>query len=85
MKFAYLSFPGWQIEVPISAGGRTGSVREFIHSLSPRYIEKHMAYLQGRRNECHHLKNTPGLHPLWIFDGNEFVSARRRLVRRDGI
>lgn len=89
-KFAYLSLPGWQIEVPVSAGGRTyradamnvvtGNVREFIHSLSPQYIEKHRA-----------LKNTPGLNPLWIFDGEKFVravtgitrdfSGRRRLLK----
>jgi hypothetical protein len=72
MKMAYLDFDGWNIEVPVEVDGkkyridayREGKVREFVHSLSPHYVSKHLA-----------LKNA-GMDVLWIFDGFTFGSAR---------
>jgi hypothetical protein len=44
----------------------TKKAREFVHSLSPYYINKHNQ-LQWN-----------GYDVLWIFDGNEFLSAHAR-------
>jgi hypothetical protein len=78
-KLAYNAFPGWRIEWPVVAGGavyradacnpQTGAVREFVHSLSPSYVAKHLAL------------SASGRDVLWVFDGDQFVSARRKLVR----
>ena len=83
MKDAYRTFDGWDIEVPVEAGGKkyradamnisTGRIREFVHSLSEYYWAKH----------CN-LK-AAGFDVLWILDGGEFVSARARVCRGDGI
>jgi hypothetical protein len=83
MKFAYMTFPGWEIEVPVTANYRkyridamnisTGSAREFIHSLSPHYSQKHIDLK---------LQN---LNVLWIFDGKVFGSKRIRRVSRGGV
>jgi len=73
MKMAYLGFDDWNIEVPISVGGKkyridayrnNGKAREFVHSLSPHYVGKHLALKQA------------GMDVLWIYDGAEFASAR---------
>lgn len=74
MKSAYLGFVGWDIEVPIVVYGNTyradamnrntKRIREFVHSLSPHYIDKHYALQQS------------GYDVLWIMDGEEFVSKR---------
>ncbi|MFN0127834.1 MAG: hypothetical protein ACKV19_14230 [Verrucomicrobiales bacterium] len=84
LKLAYHKFEGWEIEAPITLAGqryrldamnrRTGAVREFIHTLSPHYVAKHLALVAA-----------PGLFPLWIFDGAEFASSRRRAFKADGI
>lgn len=50
---------------------RTGRVREFVHSLSPRYMRKHALLTQS------------GLEVRWILDGGEFISARA-VWTRDG-
>ncbi len=81
-KQAYLSFPGWDIECPISAAGQTfradamnagtARVREFVHSLSPHYLAKHKA-LAGA-----------GFDVLWILDGSEFASLRSKSCRNGG-
>ncbi len=78
-KAAYESLPGWIVEAPLQIGGRTfradamnprtGAVREFVHSLSPAYIEKHRALAAA------------GLDVLWIFDGVAFGSRRVFRVR----
>src|SRR5262249_39193236 len=75
-KAAYLTFPGWDIEVPVVVAGRsfradamnpgTGRVREFVHSLSDAYVAKHLAL------------KAAGLDVVWRFDGEAFVRARRR-------
>lgn len=66
-KAAYLQFSSWSIEVKIgdyrvdAVNLRTRNVREFIHSLSPSYIDKADALAEM------------GYDVLWIFDGGEFV------------
>lgn len=82
MKLAYLNFQDWEIEVPIQVGGRklrldarskrTEQIREFVHSLSPYYVEKH------------YLLKTNNCKVLWIFDGEEFRSLRAFAVRGGG-
>jgi hypothetical protein len=81
-KDVYHRFDGWEVEVPVELAGErfrldaarleTGRVREFVHSLSERYLQKHLA-----------LKRS-GLDVLWIFDGERFVAERRRGIRRGG-
>ncbi len=82
-KAAYLSFPGWEIELGIETDAgrfridainvRTGRAREFVHSLSDSYVDKHLTL-----KEC-------DLDILWIFDGDVFVADRRKSVARGGI
>ena len=79
MKYAYLGFAGWDIEVPIMVNGNkyivdamnqtTGRIREFVHSLSPHYRDKHYALQQSGYDVC------------WIMDGEEFVSKRCKKCR----
>lgn len=72
MKMAYMGFDGWNIEVPVDIGGkkyridayREGKAREFVHSLSPHYVGKHLSLKQS------------GMDVLWIYDGKEFASSR---------
>lgn len=74
-KLAYME-SGWQIEYPWTAGGRrfvldacnpaAGVAVEFVHSLSPYYVDKHLAL---RRS---------GLTVRWIWDGEAHASARRK-------
>jgi len=82
-KLAYLQLPGWEIEQPVEIAGKTyrldatnmstGRVREFVHSLSPSYAGKHRA-LAGS-----------GYDILWLFDGQEFGSARWEICRGGGL
>jgi hypothetical protein len=81
-KAVYHAFPHWQIEVPLTLNGiayradaanlSNARWREFVHTLTDAYIDKHLA-----------LKKT-GLDVLWIFDGEAFVAERRRPIRRGG-
>lgn len=82
-KAAYLELAGWRVEhrVVLSGGQQfivdacrpaVSRVREFVHSLSPRYIEKHQALIAAKRFDV-----------LWIYDGAEFASLRAK-VTRDG-
>ncbi len=81
-KDVYHGFDKWEIEVPVTVGGayfrldaaRMGSkkAREFVHSLSEKYILKHLA-LKGSDFDI-----------LWIFDGEQFVAERRRHIRGGG-
>jgi hypothetical protein len=76
-KAVHLHF-GWDIEVPVLVGPKRfcvdamyvpkTSIREFVHSLSPTYIEKHRM-----------LKSTRAT-VLWIFDGDIFTWEGRREV-----
>lgn len=76
-KSAHLGLPGWEIEVPLLNGRyridamnvEKAMAREFVHSLSDRYEEKHRT-----------LSLIPGLDLLWILDGAEFASTRRHPV-----
>lgn len=78
-KMAQMTVPGWEVEKRIVVGGKTyildayhaatGRVREFVHSLSPYYVDKHLAL------KAHGLKTT------WIFDGEMFISARALAVK----
>ena len=43
---------------------KTGNIREFIHSLSPHYINKHRWL------------NASSYNIVWIMDGEQFVSKR---------
>ena len=81
-KNAYLGFPGWEVERPLTLDGRryridamnprTGRIREFVHSLSPGYAAKHRAL------------RSAGLDVMWISDGGAFASGRRRWSSRSG-
>lgn len=76
-KAAHLNL-GWAIEVPVLVGEKRfrvdamhlpkTNIREFVHSLSPTYIEKHQT-----------LKLT-GASILWIFDGDTFTWNGRKEV-----
>ena len=46
---------------------------EFVHSLRPSYVEKHLAM------------SAAGLKVLWVWDGSAFGSARVRDVRGGGV
>jgi hypothetical protein len=76
-KNAYDRLPNWTVEAPLSGfrvdavNFRSGSVREFIHSLSPYYRTKHHCLVRLNYDT------------RWIFDGGEFVSSRLR-HRRGG-
>lgn len=79
-KLAYDGFDNWSIEQPFNnlridaMNIQTGSVREFVHSLSPHYVEKHRAL------------QTYGCDVRWIIDGNKFVSKRLKYTNDgDGI
>ena len=83
MKMACLGIPGWEIEVPVEVMGEkyradamnrtTGQIREFVHSLSPCYVEKHFYLMKSR------------LDVLWIFDGAQFASERAKPCRGGGL
>lgn len=83
-KDAYLSVSGWGVEHRVTLGGaqyvldafneQTGRVREFVHSLSPRYAAKHRAL------SAHFGASRVG----WIWDGNEFASLRAKHCAGDG-
>lgn len=80
MKDAYHGFQNWQIEYPVEVLGmrfrldavnpKTMEVREFVHSLSPRYILKHRALKAKKFNV------------VWILDGDEFCSKKFRYTRK---
>lgn len=80
-KSVYHDLARWEIEVPLDLDGerfrldaaRLPLVREFVHSLSEKYVRKHLA-----------LKSA-GLDVLWIYDGGQFVAERARTVRGGGI
>lgn len=82
-KAAYQSLPGWEIEAPVQVGDKTfradamnrptGRIREFVHSLSPHYAEKHLAL------------KAAGLDVGWILDGHEFTSLRAKWCRGGGM
>lgn len=79
-KEAWLKAPDWEVEVPIEASGnhyrldafcRTRNhAREFVHSLSESYIDKHHAL---ERNN---------ITTLWIWDGHAFHSSKLRTTRK---
>ena len=79
IKLAYATFPDWEIEVPVEIGDKTyridainekrGEAREFIHTLTPYYLEKQ------------HALRLLGMNIKWIFDGEEFHSARCRYTK----
>ena len=83
-KFAYLSFRGWEIEKPLVIEGKryivdamnphTGRVREFIHSLSPYYVQKHKALSAHGRFEVR-----------WLIDGHRFCGRRQRELQNNGV
>ena len=83
MKFVYLEFNGWDIEVPVFAVGKkyradamnvtTGRIREFVHTLSPYYFQKHLDLKIG------------GYNVVWIADGKEFSSLRLTTTRNGGV
>lgn len=75
MKMVYAKF-GYDIEVPYNVNGsryridaaKDGKLREFVHSLSPFYENKHKNL------------SLAGLDISWIYDGSEFVSSHFRQV-----
>jgi len=72
-KMVYMEMPGWEIEYPIEIDGKsyrldaynpaTKQAREFVHSLSKDYQNKHFDMLDSDYS------------PLWIWDGDAFRSA----------
>jgi hypothetical protein len=78
-KAAYDALPGWTVEQSIqgfradAANLASGSVREFVHCLSPYYRTKHHCFAALR------------LDVRWIFDGDVFTSSRKRYVAKGGV
>lgn len=82
-KAAQLGFAGWTVEHKVIINGKryildayheeSGRVREFVHSLSPYYVDKHLALANA------------GMKVTWIYDGGEFASERRRGVSKGGV
>ena len=78
MKMAYAGFDGWLSEEPVVIGGvryaldavsdRGGRVREFVHSIN----------LARLARKCEALKKMDGYEVMWVYDGTEFASLRRR-------
>lgn len=84
MKYAYLSFLNWDIEVPLKSeffgeyridamNKKTGECREFVHSLSDSYYEKTAMFISEKKKY------------RWIFDGHTFASKRQKPVSNEGI
>lgn len=79
-----LGFEHWQIEQPVTVGGkryvvdavnrRTGRIREFVHSISPFYLAKHSDLAEKARFDVR-----------WIIDGHAFASRRQIHLRENGI
>jgi len=77
-KHGYNDFQQWSVEVPITIDGKmyradamnteTGKIREFVHSLSASYIQKHLDLKQA------------GYDVLWILDGDKFTSVKKKRV-----
>jgi hypothetical protein len=77
MKLAYMTFEGWEIEVPIKMNGKkylvdavskkTKQAREFVHTLNDQLWEKHETLKAKRPNNV-----------MWIYDGEMFASAFRK-------
>jgi Competence protein CoiA-like family len=73
-KDTYAAWPNWTVEQLVMVRGRkfildaanlrTGRVREFVHSLSPYYREKHRVLLEQYDDV------------RWLFDGCVFLSKR---------
>jgi hypothetical protein len=80
-KDAYCrNFRQWIAEYPVTladgtryiidaANPVTGRYREFVHSLSPRYVDKHLDLIEAfpERDAV-----------MWLWDGEAFASERRR-------
>ncbi len=83
MKKAYYGFKNWRIEVPVvvrntkyridAVNSGTCQYREFVHTLSNKYAEKHKKL------------TTLNYNVLWIYDGSMFASRHRRAVWNGGI
>lgn len=83
MKFAYLSFPNWKIEVPLendfgnyridAMNTKTGECREFVHSLCDTYFDKLNMFVVAK------------IKYLWIYDGQKFASKLQKPVANGGI
>lgn len=80
-KFAFLDLPGWTVEKRMEIDGqvfifdafneRTKLVREFVHSLSDKYLNKHLT-LKNSEFSC-----------TWIWDGEEFKSAYSSIKQKE--
>lgn len=80
-KLAQSRMPNWIIEHKIDLGHRSfrvdayntkhGYIREFIHTLTPYYYQKHLELRKARHDKLN-----------WVFDGEMFVSARCRYIAK---
>lgn len=84
MKLAYAGFKGWESERPETYMGSrhivdaakpaARSAREFVHTINmDRLRAKHRALAELRYDT------------LWIYDGGEFASSRRKWIARGGL
>lgn len=81
VKLAQSRMPNWIIEHKIDLGHRHfrvdafntkhGYIREFIHTLTPHYYQKHLDLRAARHDKLN-----------WVFDGSMFVSARCRYISK---
>jgi hypothetical protein len=81
-KAVYAGFSGWEVEFPIDIESNkyrldafslnTGAIREFVHTLSRTYVDKHSNLRKSGRPDI-----------LWIWDGLTFMSAWARKYRWD--
>jgi hypothetical protein len=82
-KIAQSRTPNWVIEHPIDVGHKRyrvdayntkyGTIREFVHTATPYYYQKHLDLRKARHN-----------HINWLFDGEQFVSKLSRYIPRKG-
>lgn len=82
LKIAQSRLPNWIIEHPLDLcekryrvdafNTRHETVREFIHTATPYYRQKHIDLKQACRGRI-----------TWIFDGDQFVSNRARANHKD--
>ena len=83
-RLGYFEFEGWEIEVPKKVGDRvhllmainpvTKNVREFVGKISDKH-EPRYAFLLAAQNH----------RVLWMFNGEEWASDRRRAIKNDGV
>lgn len=79
-KIAQRRMSGWIIEHPIDLGHKiyrvdafhrpSGTIREFVHTATPYYYQKHLDLRKARHNRIN-----------WVYDGEQFASLKSSWAR----